>query len=46
MIGGKLYYDNINGYILNVVSSGGPGPFLDTDCSGLGTNNCNSLCGL
>ena len=46
MIGGKFYFDNINGYILNVSGTGTGGPYLYTDCSGLGTNNCSSLCGL
>jgi len=46
MIGGKFYFDNINGYILNVAGTGTGGPYLYTDCSGLGTNNCSSLCGL
>lgn len=46
LIGGKFYLDNINGYIFNIVSDGGTGPYLYTDMSGLGTNNCNSLCGI
>ena len=46
MVGGKFYFDNINGYILNVSGTGSGGPYLYTDCSGLGTNNCSSLCGL
>ena len=46
LIGGKFYIDNIYGYIFNIVSAGGSGPYLITNMSGAGTNNCNSLCNL
>jgi hypothetical protein len=43
---GKFYLDSINGYIFNIV--GGPisGPYLYTSMSGVGTNNCSSLCSI
>ena len=41
---GKFYLDNIYGYIFNLVTTGGAGPWLIIDVSGNGTNNCNSLC--
>jgi hypothetical protein len=46
LIEGKFYLDAINGYIFNIV--GGPisGPYLYTSMSGLGTNNCSSLCNI
>ena len=42
----KFYLDSINGYIFNI--QGGPisGPYLYTSMSGLGTNNCSSLCSI
>jgi hypothetical protein len=46
LIESKFYLDAINGYIFNIV--GGPisGPYLYTSMSGLGTNNCSSLCNI
>jgi len=46
LVTGKFYLDSINGYIFNIV--GGPisGPYLYTSMSGLGTNNCSSLCSI
>jgi len=43
---GKFYLDSINGYIFNII--GGPisGPYLYTSMSGVGTNNCSSLCSI
>ena len=44
LIPGKFYYDSTNDYIFNIVGDPGSGPYLITNMSGLGTNNCNSLC--
>lgn len=44
LIEGKFYLDSVNSYIFNIVSTGGVGPYLITGMSGLGTNNCYSLC--
>jgi hypothetical protein len=46
LIEGKFYYDNLNSYIFNIVSTSATGPYLYTDMSGLGTNNCSSLCSI
>jgi hypothetical protein len=44
LIEGKFYLDSINGYIFNIVGGPGAGPYLITSMSGLGTNNCSTLC--
>jgi hypothetical protein len=44
LIEGKFYLDSINNYILNIVTTSLTGPYLYTSMSGLGTNNCNTLC--
>ena len=44
LIPGKFYYDSTNDYIFNIVGDPGAAPYLITNMSGLGTNNCNSLC--
>ena len=46
LVTGKFYLDSINGYVFNI--QGGPisGPYLYTNMSGLGTNNCSSLCSI
>ena len=44
LIPGKFYYDSTNDYIFNIVGDPGEGSYLITSMSGLGTNNCNSLC--
>jgi hypothetical protein len=44
LVEGKYYLDLINFYIFNIVGAPGAGPYLITDMSGLGTNNCNILC--
>jgi hypothetical protein len=41
---GKFYLNSSNGYIFNIVGASGNGPYLLTSMSGLGTDNCNSLC--
>ena len=41
---GKFYLDSINGYIFNIVGGVGDGPYSYTNMSGVGTNNCSSLC--
>lgn len=46
LIEGKYYYDNLNSYIFNIVGAPGAGAYLYTNMSGLGTNNCSSLCNL
>jgi hypothetical protein len=46
LIEAKFYFDNTSGYIFNIVSSGGSGPYLYTNMSGAGTNSCNSLCSI
>jgi len=44
LVEGKFYYDYTNNYIFNIVGAPSAGPYLITSMSGLGTNNCNSLC--
>jgi hypothetical protein len=44
LVEGKFYYDFTNSYIFNIVGAPGAGPYLITSMSGLGTNNCSSLC--
>jgi hypothetical protein len=44
LVQGKFYFDSVNSYIFNIVSPAGAGPYLITSMSGLGTNNCYSLC--
>ena len=44
LVEGKFYLDLINFYIFDIVGAPGAGPYLITSMSGLGTNNCNSLC--
>ena len=44
LVEGKFYLDLINFYIFNIVGAPGAAPYLITSMSGLGTNNCNSLC--
>jgi len=41
---GKFYLDSINGYVFNIVGAAGAGPYLYTNMSGAGTDNCSSLC--
>lgn len=46
LIEGKFYLDSINNYIFNIVNTSLTGPYLYTSMSGLGTNNCNTLCSI
>ena len=46
LVEGKFYLDSINGYVFNIVGAPISGPYLYTSMSGLGTNNCSSLCSI